>query len=103
MKIIKPKVTPGIWKRNGGKDIVLNVNLKDALIRFGLTLLIPIIVLLIDEHLVIYTMPVITYLFVSALIRFCVIKHLWHYYIMHERTPVMKPYGKDMNYPEETL
>jgi len=103
MKIIKPKDSPGIRKRRGGKDIVLNVNLKDALIRFGLTILIPIVVLLIDVHLVIYTAPVIAYLFVSALIRFCVIKHLWHYYIMNERTPVIKAYGQDPNYPEETL
>jgi hypothetical protein len=103
MKIIKPKVSPGIWKRNSGKDIVLNVTFKDALIRFGFTILIPIIALFINAHLVIYTAPVIAYLFISVLIRFCVIKQLWHYYIMNERTPVLTAYGKDPNYPEETV
>ena len=42
------------WKRGGGKDIVLNVDLEDALIRFGITLLLPIVALIINVHLVIY-------------------------------------------------
>ncbi len=102
-KTIRLKVKPVIWRRNGGKDIVLNVNLKDALIRFGFTIFIPVIVLLVDVHLVIYTAPVIAYLFVTALIRFCVIKYWWHRYILHERVPVIKPYGTDPNYPDETI
>jgi hypothetical protein len=103
MKAIQPKVVPVLWKRNGGKDIVLNVSFKDALIRFGLTIFIPIVVLLIDVHLVIYTAPVIAYLFLTALIRFCVIKYWWHHYALNERTPVIKPYGTDPDYPEETI
>src|ERR1700679_3887557 len=68
--------------RNGGKDISLNVSLKDLLIRFGLTVFIPVIVLLINVHLVIYTAPVVAYLFITTLTRFCVIKYLWHYYVL---------------------
>ena len=102
MKTIQPQVEPVIRKRNGGKDIVLNVDLKDALIRFGLTIFIPIVILLIDVHLVIYTAPVIAYLFVTTLNRFCVIKYWWHRYILHAQSPV-KPYGTDPDYPDETI
>jgi hypothetical protein len=103
MITIQPKIPPVVWRRNGGKDLILNVQFKDALIRGGFTILIPIIALLINVHLVIYTAPIIAYLFVTSLTRFCVVKHLWHYYILNERTPVIKPYGMDPDYPEETL
>ena len=103
MEIIKPKIPGVVWKRNGGKDIVQNVSFKDALIRFGLTIVLPIIALLINVHWVIYTAPVIAYLFLTALVRFCVIKYLWHHFIMRENAPAMKGYGKDVNYPEESL
>jgi hypothetical protein len=85
------------------KDISLNVNLQDLLIRFGLTIFIPIIVLLINVHLIIYTAPIIAYLFITTLTRFCVIKYLWHYYVLSERTPITIAYGEDPNYPEETI
>jgi hypothetical protein len=103
MKIIKRKLPGILWRRNDGKDIVLNVSLKDALIRFGFTILLPILALLIDAHLIIYTAPVIAYLFLSAIIRFCVIKYIWHRYIAREPAPTPKAYGKDPNYPEESL
>jgi hypothetical protein len=86
-----------------GKDINLNVSLKDLLIRFGLIIFIPIITLLINVHLVIYTAPIIGYLFITTLTRFCVIKYLWHYYVLNQRTPITIPYGQDPNYPEETI
>lgn len=103
MKIVHAKLVPPAWKRNGGKDITLNVGLKDLLIRFGLTILIPIAALLVDPNLVIYTAPIIAYLFITTLTRFCVIKHLWHYYVLNQRNPITKAYGKDENYPEETI
>ena len=102
MATIQPKIQPVVWKRNGGKDLTLNVRFKDALIRGGLTILIPIVALLINVHLVIYTAPIIAYLFATSLTRYCVVKHLWHYYILNERIRVIKPYGMDPDYPEET-
>jgi len=102
MTIIQPKIPPVVWKRNGGKDLTLNVQFKDALIRGGLTILIPIVALLINVHLVIYTAPIIAYLFATSLTRYCVAKHLWHYYILKEPILVIKPYGMDPDYPEET-
>src|ERR1700722_20198254 len=103
MQIIKRMVTPASWKRNGGKDISLNISLRDLLIRFGLTIFIPIIALLIDAHWVIYTTPIIVYLFITMLTRFCLVKYLWQHYVMNQRTPMAKAYGKDPDYPEETI
>ena len=103
MTLINTTVNPHTAKRNGGKDISLNVSLKDLLIRFGLTIFIPIIALLINVHLVIYTAPVVAYLFITTLTRFCVIKYMWHYYVLSERTPITIAYGEDPNYPEETI
>ena len=57
-----------------GKDIKLNVSFNNALIRFGITLFLPMIMLLIDWHLIIYTAPVMAYLFVSAITHFCIFK-----------------------------
>jgi hypothetical protein len=75
MATIQPEIPPVVWKRNRGKDLNLNVPFKDALIRGGFTILIPIVALLIDAHLVIYTAPIIAYLFVTSLTRFCVVRH----------------------------
>jgi hypothetical protein len=102
MKIIQPELPPVVWKRNGGKDLTLNVKFKDALIRGGLTILIPIVALIINVHLVIYTAPIVVYLFATSLTRYCVVKHLWQYYILKHRIPVTKPYGMDSDYPDET-
>ena len=90
-------------RKIAGKDIVLNVGFKEAMIRFGLTLLIPMLVLAIDKHLVIYTTPVVIYLFVSAITHFCVIKLMWRRYVKHDPPPPPIPYGENPNYPEESL
>jgi hypothetical protein len=103
MKILHTKVIPLVRKSNQGKDINVNVSLRDLLIRFGLTVFIPIVALLINVHLVIYTAPIIGYLFMTTLTRFCVIKYLWHYYVLSQRAPITIAYGEDPNYPEETI
>jgi len=84
-------------------DIVLNVNFKEALIRFGITLLLPVLALVIDGNLIIYTAPAMAYLFVSAIVHFCVVKYLWHRYIRHQPISPRKAYGEDLNYPEELI
>jgi len=86
-----------------GKDIVLNVSFTDAMIRFVVTIFLPIVVLLIDKHLVIYTAPVMAYLFISGITHFCVIKYLWHRFILREPPAVRPPYGENINYPEESV
>ena len=103
MKIVEPKVPVAIWQRSGGKDIVLNIGLTDTLIRFIILVFLPVLALLIDIHLVIYTAPVIAYLFITTLVRFCVVKYCWQHYISRSGAPALIDYGKDLNYPEETL
>jgi hypothetical protein len=83
--------------------IALNVSYRDALIRFGVTILLPIVLLIIDKHIVIYAAPVMAYLFTTAIIHFCIIKYAWHRYIKHDPAPALAPYGEDPNYPEESI
>lgn len=84
---------PGIFRNTLRiRDLVQNINFREALVRFGFTLVIPMLVLVVGKHLLIYTAPLIAYLFITALARFCIIKFMWHRYVKHE--PVVAPaYG----------
>jgi hypothetical protein len=93
----------GYTKGDKLKDLVPNVGFRDAVIRFGVTILIPMALLLIDKHLIIYAAPVMAYLFITAIGHFCVVKFLWHRYVKNEPVPVAAPYGTDPNYPEESI
>jgi hypothetical protein len=86
-----------------GKDVRLNVNFKDSMIRFGITMFLPMIMLLIDYHMIIYTAPVMAYLFISAITHFCVIKYIWHRYIKHDPPAALPPYGENPDFPEESV
>ena len=90
-------------RRIAGHDIVQNVSFQESMIRLGVLLLLPMLVLLIDKNLVVYTAPVIGYLLVTALVQFCLVKYVWHRYIKHDPAPVVPEYGKDPNYPEESV
>jgi hypothetical protein len=105
METIKPVVPRLVWKPFrliAKRDIVQNVDFKDAMIRFGITLLLPILMLVVDKHLIIYTAPVMAYLFTSAIFHFCVIKYIWHRYLKQEGKPAAEVYGKNPDYPEES-
>ena len=86
-----------------GKDVILNVSFKEALIRFGIALGLPILMLVIDAHLIVYTTPIMAYLFISGITHFCVFKYLWHRVIKHDPPAAEPPYGQDLNYPEESV
>jgi hypothetical protein len=86
-----------------GRDIRLNVSFMEAIIRFGVLLLLPIVMLLVNAHLIIYTAPVMAYLFVSGLTHFCIIKYAWRRYIMHQPPAALPPYGENPDYPEESV
>lgn len=104
MKVAKsPVIQPVKRKRIAGHDIILNVDFKDAMIRFGIMVLLPILMYIIDTHLIIYTAPVLAYLFLTALTHFCVVKYAWHRYVKHDPPAVPPDYGKDPNYPEESV
>jgi hypothetical protein len=103
----QPAVTkvnfPHVPIQMSGKDIRLNVSFKDAMIRFGITLVLPMIMLLIDKRLIIYTAPVMAYLFISGITHFCILKYAWHRIIRHEAPEPPPPYGENINYPEESV
>ena len=104
MQAIKRVAIPVIKrKRIAGMDIVLNVGFEDALIRFGAMILLPVLLFFVDEHLIIYSAPVMAYLFISAITHFCIVKYAWRRYIKHKPPPVEPPYGQDPNYPEESV
>ncbi len=100
---IAPVAPPVKRRRIAGKDIVLNLTFQDSLIRFGILLFLPMLVLLVARHYVIYTAPVSAYLLMTALIEFCPIKYFWHRVIKHESDPVQPEYGKDPHYPDESI
>ena len=104
MQAVKNVFTPALTtKRVAGRDIVLNVNFKESLIRFGVMIILPLLMLLIDKHLIIYTAPVLAYLFITAITHFCIIKYVWHRIIKHEPAVALPKYGEDPNYPEESF
>lgn len=84
-------------------DLPLNVDFKEAIIRFGLMLFLPMLMLFVDEHLIIYTIPVVVYLFVTGITHYCPVKRLWRKFIKHESQVKSRVYGKDMNYPDESV
>ena len=84
-------------------DIVLNVNFKDELIRVAIALFLAMLTVFTHTHLIIYIAPLIFYLFVSALLKFCIVKYLWRRYIKHEPAAKRIKYGEDPNYPEESV
>ncbi|MEO6914375.1 MAG: hypothetical protein ABI151_00900 [Chitinophagaceae bacterium] len=100
--VLAPGNNQGEKTKIGKNDIAFNVTPKEAMIRFGLMLLLPIVVLFADKHLVIYVVPVSVYLFISSVTRICVIKYLWRRVIKKEG-PISSPaYGKDISYPDES-
>lgn len=91
-----------LQKKTRNHDLVQNIHFPEAMIRFGFALLIPMVTLGIDKHLIIYTAPIIAYLFITAMARFCVVKYAWRRFIKHEPAPVLPAYGEDPDYPEES-
>lgn len=79
----------------------MNAKLKEAGVSFGFMLLVPIAMLFIDKHLNIYNVPVVIYLFITGITRFCILKYVWRRLIKHEGAIKSLPYGHDIGYPYE--
>ena len=101
--IITPISKPIQSKQIESIDIELNLSFKAVLIRFGILFLLPILAMLIDESLVIYTVPICMYLLITALLQFCIIKYIWTRYVKNETPPLQHKYGQDPNYPDESI
>lgn len=85
------------------KDITLNVSLKEAMERAIIALISPVIICLFYKYSIIFITPVITYLYLTAMMRYCVVKYLWRRYVSHHALIKRAAYGMDVNYPEESL
>ena len=85
------------------KDLPANLNLNSVIIRSAVTIFLPIAALLVDKTLVIYTAPVIAYLFTSVILRFCIIKYVWERYAKHQPSVAFATYPEDSKYPAESL
>jgi hypothetical protein len=92
-QIPKRKIAPN--------DIAFNVTPREAMIRFGVMLLLPIALLFVDKHLIIYSVPVVIYLFITGITRYCIVKYVWRRVIKHKGPIASAPYGKDISYPDE--
>ena len=90
-----------LQKKIGKHDLVQNIHFTEAMVRFAFTVFIPMVILGIDKYLIIYTAPLISYLFITALARFCIVKYVWHRYLKHE-PPAVPAFGEDPDYPEES-
>lgn len=101
--IIVPIPTPLKSNKNRELNIEFNLSFKAVLIRFGILFLLPILAMLIDEGLVIYTVPFCMYLLMTAMLQFCIVKYLWVRYVNQEPPPLQHKYGQDPNYPDESI
>ncbi|HVU98478.1 MAG TPA: hypothetical protein VHE34_24810 [Puia sp.] len=62
---------------------VLNLSLRESLLRGLAAILIPMLILLIDHRLIVYFLPVIVYLYITAMVHICPIKHTWRLKFLH--------------------
>lgn len=88
------------WLRN---DVTLNLSLKEGMVRAIIALVSPIIIGLAYKYIIIMITPVIAYLYLTAMTRYCIIKYLWRRYVSHHALVKRAAYGMDINYPEESL
>lgn len=97
-----PNLKDTLKRIKAHRDIALNLSLNEVLVRAAIALISPIFFYIFYRSLVLYIVPVITYLYLTAMMRYCVIKYLWRRYVKHLPIIKRKPYGKDINYPEES-
>jgi len=62
---------------------VFNLSLRESLLRGLAAILLPMFLLLIDYHIIVYFLPVVVYLYVTAIVHICPIKHAWRRRIRH--------------------
>ncbi len=62
----------------------LNLSLQEALLRGLAAILLPMFLLLIDYRIIIFFLPVIVYLYITAIAHICPVKHAWRRWISHK-------------------
>lgn len=62
---------------------ILNLSLRESLLRGLAAILLPMLLLLIDHRIIIYCLPVTVYLYITAIVHICPIKHAWRRWVRH--------------------
>lgn len=81
-------------------DIMLNVGLRESFIRGlgAIFILIPGFSFT-DHRLLYWSIPVVVYLYVSALSHFCIIKYAWRHWLHHGKDPLLKDLPAELYVP----
>ena len=90
------KKTKKIMKNNQTKktapwlehDIKLNVGFEESIKREMVAIFVPWPFVLVNHNLVILAAPIMFYLFVSGLTRFCIIRYAWFHIVKHIPDPL---------------
>ncbi len=90
-------------KRWIDNDIILNMGFRESLIRGGIVLLLPWPIMAINPKLLIYAVPVMFYLFITALLHFCFIKYAWQHWVLKMKTPEVCDFAKEMDIPVDSI
>lgn len=82
------------------RDIVLNVNFQESMMRCLVALFVPWFAILGGPKVIIYVgTPVMFYLFLSGMIHFCFVRYTWQHFIKHIPTPEKCQFAIDLNIP----
>ena len=82
------------------KDIVLNLNFTESIIRCLTGILVPLPFLLIDPLLMgTVAAPIMFYVFITGFIHFCPIRYAYQHWVKHIATLVKCQFSVDLNIP----
>jgi hypothetical protein len=63
------------------KEMVLNLGFEECLGRGLVAIFLPMVLILVNHDLVFFAAPVMSYLLITALTHFCILKHAWHSWV----------------------
>ena len=82
------------------RDIVLNVNFQESMVRCLVALFVPWFCVFGGPTALIYVgLPIMFYLFTSGLIHFCFLRYAWQHWVKHIPTPAKCQFAFDLNIP----
>jgi hypothetical protein len=71
------------------RDIVLNMGFEESIKREMVAIFVPWPFVIVNHYLAIVAAPIMFYLFVSGLIRFCIIRYAWFHIVKHIPDPAV--------------
>jgi len=79
---------------------MLNVSLRESFIRGlgAIFILIPSLTFT-DHRVLFWTLPVVAYLYVTALSHFCIIRYAWRHWLHHKKDPLLPDLPPELYVP----